>query len=69
MNNRKKNQYIASMGQGLKIKALCCKIEDPINALEISLSIVLPDTAIDFLKKNFRNPECLEYISPVFLSS
>lgn len=57
MNNGKKNQYFALMGQGLK--ALYGKIEDSINALEISLSIVLPHIAIDFLKKNFRNPRCL----------
>lgn len=52
MNSGKKNQYIASMGQGLNIKALYWKIQDFINALEISLSIVLPDIAIDFLKKS-----------------
>lgn len=69
MNNEKKNQYFASVGQGLKVKALYLKIEDSINALEISLSIVLPYIAIDFLKKNFRNPRCLEYTSPIFLVS
>lgn len=69
MNNGKKNQYFASVGQGLKVKALYLKIEDSINALEISLSIVLPYIAIDFLKKNFRNPRCLEYTSPIFLVS
>ena len=69
MNNEKKNQYFASVGQGLKVKALYLKIEDSINALEISLSIVLPYIAVDFLKKNFRNPRCLEYTSPIFLVS
>lgn len=69
MNNGKKNQYFASVGQGLKIKALYWKTEDSINGLEISLSIVLPHIAIDFLKKNYRNLRCSEYTSSIFLGS
>lgn len=64
---RKKNQYIASLRQGLKIKVLLLK-DVRLHKCLRNISMALLDIAIDFLKNSFESPHFWKYISPISVS-